>query len=121
MIDHVNTKKSFPYAMRINVAHHISSVHNDVSFSHSNPGKGKFSISFWLQVLSPHSAVQTVFRTGSTSWDTGVSLRLQNSATKIIARLITHDKHLYTGIIDTYDTLTTWSHFAINANYEGIF
>ena len=90
-------------------------------FSHSNPGNGNFSISFWLQVLSPHSAVQTVFRTGSTSWDTGVSLRLQNSATTIIARLITDEKDLYTGNINIYDTLTTWSHFVINANYEGIF
>ena len=88
--------------------------------SHSNPGSDKFSISLWLRVSSPQSTTQTVFQTGSTSWDTGVLLQVTDSAKTISVRLITGIKHLYSQH-NVHDTLSTWTHIAMNFDYLGIY
>ena len=79
-----------------------------------------FSISLWLQVTSPHSSAQTVFATGSTSWNTGVSFRVKDSARFVLGRLIGYIRHLYTGNIAVYDTLTTWSHIVLVIDDAGL-
>ena len=106
--------------MKINIALKIQVATLIFHISHSNPGSDKFSISLWLRVSSPQSATQTVFQTGSTSWDTGVILQVTDSAKTITGRLITGSKHLYSQH-NVHDTLSTWTHIAMNFNKPGIY
>ena len=106
--------------MKINITLKIQVVTLILNVSYSNPGIDKFSISLWLRVSSPQSATQTVFQTGSTSWDTGVLLQVTDSAKTISGQLITGRKHLYSQH-NVHDTLSTWTHIAMNFNNPGIY
>ena len=57
--------------------------------------------------------------TGSTSWDTGIALRVEDSAKFVFARMIVDTRHLYIGNINVYDTLTTWSHIVLSFDDKG--
>ena len=106
--------------MKINIALKIQVAILIFHISHSNPRSDKFSISLWLRVSSPQSATQTVFQTGSTSWDTGVILQVTDSAKTISSRLIIYNRHLYSQH-NVHDTLSTWTHIAMNFHYPGIY
>ena len=84
--------------MKINITLKIQVSHIDIShFLIVILQADKFSISLWLRVSSPQSATQTVFQTGSTSWDTGVILEVTDSAKTISVRLISgHQASLFT-------------------------
>ena len=91
-----------------------------VSAFFSNPEKGKFSISLWLKVVSPQAGYQTVFATGTPTWNTGVLFRVLDYAKRIIGRLITSAGHLLIPAeTDLPDTLATWSHIAVANDYTG--
>jgi len=85
----------------------------------NNPGGGSVSISFWLRIASPQSSAQKVFGTGSTSWDTGLLFKVDNSAKVIRGRLIINVRHLYTGNVNVNDILTTWSHVVFTYSDQG--
>ena len=61
-----------------------------------------------------------MFGTGSTSWDTGLLFKVDNSAKVIRGRLIIHVRHLYTGNVNVNDILTTWSHVVFTYSDQGI-
>ena len=77
------------------------------------------SISLWLRVISPYSSTQTVFMTGSTSWDTGFLLRVTDSAKYFIVRMIKPSQHLYIRNASVHDTLATWTHVVLAADTFG--
>ena len=87
--------------------------------SDSNPASGKISISLWLRVVAPQSSQQRVFATGSTSWDTGFSLQVKDSAKLATGRMIKSNNQIYKDDINVHDTLTTWSHIVLTADCEG--
>ena len=88
-------------------------------FFFSNPGKGKFSISLWLKVVSPQAGYKTILAAGSPTWNTGVLLRVVGYAKRIFGRLIASSGYLTTPEAVLPDTLATWSHIAVANDYAG--
>ena len=58
---------------------------------------------------------------GSTSWDTGVILTVDNMAKIVRGMSIRRVKYLDVGNVNVYDTLVSWSHIVIALNHSGTF
>lgn len=70
--------------------------------------------------MSPHSGKQTVFETGSSGWNTGVLVRVQNTGRKMFSRLIDSYSNMYAECDTlTTDALKNWAHFALTNDLAG--
>ena len=79
---------------------------------HSNPNKGKSTVTFWMKIVSPPATPQTILGTGRKTDNTGIFLQISNYGRTLVAECIDYSSYVsFQYAIG--ETLFSWTHVAM--------